>query len=179
VENELLPPSVIQGLMAISALKAGRTAAPEGEPIKPIRETFVQAVLGHVSEQVRAMIRLQLLTGARPGEIRCMRTIDIDRQGKVWIFRPAIHKTQHYGYRREIRIGPKAQEILKPFLNKLDLSEYHPDSIATSWPKCIARARKSGGAGASLVGGAESRLNLQTRTDAGRIHACLTLCRKC
>jgi len=124
VENEILPPSVHQGLMAVSALKAGRTAAPEGQPVRPVPEDYICPILDHVSPQVRAMVELQLLTGARPGEICSMRTIDIDRGGRVWIFRPESHKTQYRGHSREIRIGPKAQEVLKPFLNNLDLTAY-------------------------------------------------------
>jgi hypothetical protein len=36
--------------------------------------------------------------------------------GKVWIYRPQHHKTEHHGHTREIRMGPKAQEIIRPFL---------------------------------------------------------------
>ena len=36
---------------------------------------------------------------------------------------PSRHKTQNYGYTRTVYIGPRAQEIINPFL-KLDLSAY-------------------------------------------------------
>ena len=42
---------------------------------------------------------------------------------KVWIYTPTKHKTEHHGHTREIRIGPKAQEIIRPFL-KIDLQSY-------------------------------------------------------
>ena len=79
----------------------------------------MQAVLPHVSRQVAAMIQLQWLTGMRPGEVVQMRGGDLDRSGRVWIYRPGQHKVEHHELEREIAIGPKAREVLGPFL-KLD-----------------------------------------------------------
>ena len=45
-----------------------------------------------------------------------MRTCDIDRTGDVWVYEPHTHKNEHHGHPRKIAIGPKAQEILEPFL---------------------------------------------------------------
>jgi integrase len=69
------------------------------------------------------MADLQLLTGMRPGEVCAMRTCDLNMTGKVWVYSPAQHKTKHHGHTREIRIGPKAQAILAPFL-KTDVRAY-------------------------------------------------------
>jgi len=52
-----------------------------------------------------------------------MRTCDIDVTGKVWIYRPQAHKTEHHGKAREIYLGPRAQDILRPWL-KPDLQAY-------------------------------------------------------
>jgi hypothetical protein len=51
-----------------------------------------------------------------------LRPIDIDMQNPAcWIYRPARHKTEHHGHERTVFIGPKAQEVLHPFLGtKLD-----------------------------------------------------------
>ena len=65
------------------------------------------------------MVELQLLTGMRPGEACALRTGDIDRSGKVWIYKPPVHKTAYRGQVKEIRLGPKAQDLLTPML-KLD-----------------------------------------------------------
>ena len=62
------------------------------------------------------MIRLQLLTAARPGEICAMKAAELVMSGRVWMYEPAQHKTQHRGHRRRIPLGPKAQEIVRPFL---------------------------------------------------------------
>jgi integrase len=83
----------------------------------------VNATLPHVSAQVQAMIGLQLLTGMRSGEVCIMRTGDIDRTGKLWVYRPARYKTKYRGHAREVYLGPKAQQVLAPFL-KLDPIAY-------------------------------------------------------
>jgi integrase len=62
------------------------------------------------------MLRLQLLTGARSGEICVMRAVDIDMTGTIWLYRPHRHKTEHRGFGRVIPLGPRAQEIVKRYL---------------------------------------------------------------
>jgi integrase len=69
------------------------------------------------------MVQFQLLTGCRPGEACIIRGCDIDMTGRVWIFRPQGHKTEYKGFAREIFIGPKAQDIIKPWL-RTDLAGY-------------------------------------------------------
>lgn len=118
VENELVPPTVLEGLRAVAPLKKGRSAAPESPPVGPVPLADVEAVLPHVSRQVAAMIRLQLLTGMRPGEVVQMRPGDIDRTSAVWIYRPARHKTDYRGTERTIYLGPQAQAVVQPFLDR-------------------------------------------------------------
>jgi integrase len=133
VENELLAPSVYHGLLAVTGLKLGRTEARESEPIKPVDDATMEATIPHLTCVVAAMVRLQRLTGARPGEVCQLRTADIDRAGSVWIFKPAQHKTQHHGRPRVIAIGPRAQEVLLPFLKPLNPTAhiFNPaDSVA-------------------------------------------------
>ena len=45
-----------------------------------------------------------------------MRTIDVDTSGRVWIYTPESHKTEHHGRKRRIYLGPAAQENLRPWL---------------------------------------------------------------
>lgn len=123
VENELIPPTVYQGLQAVRGLAHGRTKAKESEPVKPVPEAFVDAVEGHVLPPVWAMIELQRLTGMRPGEVVRIRTCDIDTSGNVWIYRPPKHKNAHRGHNRQVYIGPQAQSVLRPWL-KTDLQAY-------------------------------------------------------
>lgn len=123
VENELLPPSSFHALQAVAGLRRGRSEARESEPVKPVPEHVVMETLKHLSATHQAMVRLQLYTGMRPGELCMMRTGDIDTSGKVWCYTPQRHKTEHHGHARTIWIGPKAQDVLRPFL-KPDLQAY-------------------------------------------------------
>lgn len=116
VENELIPPSVYHALQAVAGLRRGRSAAPESEPIKPVPDDVINVVLPHVNRYVAAMIQLQRVTGMRPGEVTIMRGRDLARTGKIWTYTPASHKTEHHGRERNIFLGPRAQEILRPFL---------------------------------------------------------------
>jgi integrase len=122
-ENELLPPSVYASLQAVQGLTRGRCAARETAPVRPVPEDHVTAVLPHVSGPVMAMVLVQRLTGCRPGEVVRMRGADLDTSGEVWLYLPAGHKTAHHGHQRVIAIGPRAQEVIRPFL-KADPAQY-------------------------------------------------------
>jgi integrase len=117
VENELLPASNWQALLAVKGLQAGRTTAKETPPVKPVSDAVFEATLPEIgSPQVRAMLELIRLTGARPGEVCIMRTADIDRTASPWEYRPQTHKTAHRGHERVISIGPRAQAVLADWL---------------------------------------------------------------
>jgi integrase len=116
VENELVPSAVHHGLKAVSGLRRGRSAARESEPVWPVAKADVEAIRPRVSRQVWAMIELQRLTGMRPGEVVQIRTADLDMAGAVWSYTPREHKTQHHGHERVVYLGPKAQEVLRPWL---------------------------------------------------------------
>ena len=113
VENEMVPPSIHHGLKAVSGLRSGRGDVRESKPIKPVPEEWVDAIQPLVSRQVWAIVRLQRLTGMRPGEVVSIRTGDVDATGKVWSYTPGSHKTEHHGKVRRIYFGPQAQAILQ------------------------------------------------------------------
>ncbi|MCI0366178.1 MAG: tyrosine-type recombinase/integrase [Phycisphaerales bacterium] len=123
VENELVPSAVFHGLQAVKGLRKGRSEVLESEPVRPVAAADIAAVQQLVPAAVCAMIQLQLRTGARPGEICIMRTADIETTGKVWLYRPHSHKTEHHEHERIIHIGPRAQTILRPWL-QANLSAY-------------------------------------------------------
>lgn len=116
VAEDLVDPSVWHGLQTLAPLKPGRSAATETDAVKPAPERGINTVLPLVPEPVAAMIRLQLLTGMRPGEVRIMRAIDLEMTGPVWRYRPEFHKTEHHGRLRIVHLGPQAQEVIRPFL---------------------------------------------------------------
>ncbi len=116
--EELYPGDSLAALSAVAGLEKGRSAAKEPPPILPVSREAVEATLPRLSPQVAAMVRLQLLTAARPGEICAIRPRDVDRSGPVWMYRPGSHKTEHHGRERVIALGPRAQEILRPWLER-------------------------------------------------------------
>ena len=123
VGEAIVPPSLHHGLIAVSGLRRGRADVRESEPVKPVPDAFVDAIRPHVPPQLWAMVELMRLSGMRPQEVCLMRTIDIDRSGRVWIFTPETHKTEHHGRERRIYLGPTAQEILRPWL-RMELTAY-------------------------------------------------------
>jgi len=78
VSHEMIPPSVHQSLSAVAGLRRGRTDERETEPVLPVAEGHVLAVLPYLSLTVAAMVRVQWLSGMRPGELVQMRPCDID-----------------------------------------------------------------------------------------------------
>jgi integrase len=144
VAEEFVPPTVLEGLRAVRGLQAGRTDAREGAPVLPVPEAFVEAVLPLASAQVAAMIRLQTLTGMRPGETCRMRTIDIDMTGAEWTYKPPRHKTAWRGKPRVIPLGPRAREILRPWL-RLGVEEFlfQPREVMADFRARQRLARKS------------------------------------
>lgn len=117
VENDLVSVGVLETLKAIRPLSLGRSDAKESTPKGPVSDEHVEKTLPYLTPTVAAMVSLQRLTGARPGEICGLRPVDLDSTNEVWEFRPPLHKTSHKGKERVIPIGPKAQAVLIPFLD--------------------------------------------------------------
>ena len=128
--QEMIPASVHQTLDTVEALKRGRTMAREGMKVLPVPTERIDAVRPFLNRQIEAVVDLQLLTGARPGEMLGIRQIDIEQRGhdgdgaSVWVYRPREHKNQFRGVERAIMLGPTAQEVLRPFLDGRDPEEY-------------------------------------------------------
>jgi integrase len=116
VENEMLPADALQRIKAVSGLRVGRDNVKPSRKVKPAPQGDIEAILPHLGAVVRAMVELQALTGMRPQEVRLIRTGWIDRSGELWIYRPIRHKTADLGKVREIPLGPRAQEVLMPWL---------------------------------------------------------------
>jgi integrase len=122
VEEEILPVNVFEALRCVRGLRKGRTSAREKQRIKPVPEAHYQAVLRHLPELVAVMVQIHRLSGCRSQDILSMRGIDLDTTGDVWEYRPASYKTMHLNedddpdLERVIYLGPKAQELLKPWL---------------------------------------------------------------
>lgn len=120
VSEELLTDATILAkLGSVMALEKDRSAARETQPVRPAPQAHVDAALPFMSKPVSAMVRLQLNCAARPGEICILRPCDITFGADgSWVYTPSRHKTEHEGNGRTIVLGPKAQEILRPYLDR-------------------------------------------------------------
>lgn len=118
VSVELVPPAVLQALETVPGLQRGRSAAREPAGVRSVPIKRVLATLRHIDPVVKAMVRFQLRTGCRAEEVMILRGCDLTRGERTWEYRPARHKTAWRGRERVIIIGPKAQLILKPFLDR-------------------------------------------------------------
>lgn len=118
VSKELVAPSIPQALREVPGLLKGRSGARESEPVLPVTEEAVNKTLPHLPKVVADMVRLQRLSGGRPEEICMLRPCDVDVSGDVWAYTPESHKTEHHEKRRVLFIGPRAQEVLRPYLSR-------------------------------------------------------------
>ena len=145
VSEELVGPTVHQALATVTGLQAGRTTAWEPDPVEPVEVPVVEAALPHLPPVVADMVRLQLLTGMRPGEVCGLKPIDVDRSKEVWAYRPASHKTQHHGKARTVFVGTEAQAVLGPYL------ENRPADAFCFSPKEAERQRRAAATAARVT----------------------------
>jgi integrase len=116
VSHELVPESVVDRLWSVESLRAGRSEAREPDEVEPVPIEHVEEVLPLLPRPVAAMVRLQLLTGCRVGEVVAVRGCDLTVGDPTWEYRPTDHKNAWRGQDRVIPLGPKAQAVLRGFL---------------------------------------------------------------
>ena len=102
----------------LAGLKKGRSIARETRPVECVEDAVVEATLPHLPTIVADMVRLQRLTGMRPGEICSLRPCDVFKSDDVWQYVPDEHKTEHHEKNRVIVLGPRAQKLLKSYLDR-------------------------------------------------------------
>lgn len=144
VEEELVPPMALVALRAVRGLCAGRTAARESVKVRPVSDEHVDAIRPFVGRQVWAMVELQRWSGMRPGEVCVIRTGDVAVKDGVWEFRPVEHKMEHAERERVVYLGPRAQEVIRPWL-RLVLEEYlfSPREAASDRARSLREGRKT------------------------------------
>ncbi len=157
---QMIPGSVPADLATVAGLQAGRTEAPEPEDVSPVPLADVAATLPHLSAVVAAMVRVQLHSGCRAGEVMRMTTGEVARGQGTWTYRPGRHKGTWRGKGRVIPLGPRAVEALAPFLkpDSPDAYVFAPEEAARmAWasrsaarmtkPSAAELARRSTGPG--------------------------------
>jgi integrase len=119
--EELVPGETALALKTVQGLQKDRTPAREKDPVGPVADEEVDAVLPIVSDLVANVIRTMRLTGARPGEVLAMTAEEIDRSDpSCWVYRPADHKCTHKNKDRAVMIGARAQEVILPRILKTE-----------------------------------------------------------
>lgn len=150
----LIPAAVYDALKLVEQLRAGRTAAPDRDRKKPATDAQVEATIPHLcprdparAARVAAMIRVQRLTGMRPGEICALSKGDIDTAGDVWRYTVGrTNKNLHRGKAQVYYLGPKAVALLKPHLDGAPERGPIFGETPMSYGKCILYASVKAGA---------------------------------
>lgn len=130
VAREMVTVSQWEALKTIEPLREGELSY-ETEDVVPVDLAIVEATMPFLPPRIAAMVRLQMLTGARPSEICRIRGVEISREGVireargklihlgefgVWVYSPVDHKNRSKGKSRNLIVGPQAQAILLPWL---------------------------------------------------------------
>ena len=141
--RRLVPKGKRGELRAVEPLRYGQ-AQRESKEREDIAREIVERTLPFLLPVYRAIIRILLLTGARPSEILRLKVGDIDRSNpKIWVYRPVQHKTARKKKHRTLVFGAKEQAILLPYMDKKDQNSavFAPaDAIAER--KAVQRASR-------------------------------------
>lgn len=144
VEEEIVPPAVVAALREVPGLRKGSGVARETAKVRPVDWEEVLPVLQYISPVVGSMVDLQWWTGMRSSNICDMRRGEIDISKDVWEYTPGKHKTQHHDKDLVVMLGPRAQQILAPFMNREDAEFMFSPQEADTQRRAAARAaRKS------------------------------------
>jgi integrase len=131
-------------LKCVEPLRRGHCDAYEAEPVKPVSDTDIEKTLPFLPQVIADMVRLQRLIGCRPGELVQIKPSMVDQSKDVWTITIDDHKNAWRGKERLIAVGPKAQEVLRPYLER-GLSQYcfSPKEAMEQRTKARTQARKT------------------------------------
>ena len=109
-----VPAEIAAELRLIEPLRAGYAVSDDRPKKRSVSPADVKAALPHMTPMIRDMVQVQLLTGARPQEVRIMRAGDFEKiDASLWHYRPREFKTEHLEDGKIISCGPKAIKILR------------------------------------------------------------------
>ena len=145
VEEELAKTNV-HALREVKPLPKGEPGTFDHPPREDVPDDVVRRTLQFITSfTVKAMIILQRLIGARPGEIFRMRVGDIDRTrgNGLWYYKPGSYKTERYVGDIEFPLGIPEQKLLEPLLigKKPDAAVFSP-RVAMQERNAVRRANR-------------------------------------
>lgn len=142
--KKIVPPSSWHAVDVVENLKLGRSKARETSKVTAADEWSVDRTLEVMPPTLWRMVMLHRLAGFRSTELCIMRPCDIDRSTDVWIYTPEWHKEQHLDQSRRIPLGPVAQWILAPLLERDGTSYcFKPAEVLQERWHAMRSARKS------------------------------------
>jgi integrase len=137
--RQLVPPHHGITLRSVRALREGE-GGRETDPRQPVAAEVVAATLPHCGRVLGAMIRFQQSTGCRPQDVCRLTPGRVSRSPSeilypmprlavsafadestgrlLWVYCPERHKGRKLGRPRIIVVGPEAQTVLAPFLDR-------------------------------------------------------------
>jgi len=123
VSRGVVAAAVADALAHVPQLVPGRTAAAPRKVVTSAPDADLAAAIPHLHHLpdrqriLEGIVRLQLATGMRPGEVLELRPEDLDRSREPWLYRPPSGgKTYHLEKARKVWIGPAGRALLLPFL---------------------------------------------------------------
>jgi integrase len=116
----LVPMGSYQNLRSVRAVPRSAREVRHTRKVQPAAWEDVRAVVRQLGEPVRSMLLLQWWSGMRSGEVRIIRSSDIDRDGPTWLYRPEQSKSDWREGAEEaprvVPLGPKCQAVLSHHL---------------------------------------------------------------
>ncbi|MCA9136211.1 MAG: tyrosine-type recombinase/integrase, partial [Planctomycetales bacterium] len=142
VSVELIEFDVYNKLTTLEHLKRGYTTAREQVAREPVPLADIAATVAELTPVLAAMVRIQLATGMRSGEVCRMRPCDIDKSGPEWIYRQAIHKTAQHGIQKAVPIVGYAREVLTDYMNRHSESYCFSPAESDEWHRSMRRNKR-------------------------------------
>ncbi len=129
---------ILTGLKTVAPVRMGD--APESGTRGAVDDANINATVEYLPPVLVALVQFQRLTGCRPSEACRVNMGEITRESEsLWVYRPAKHKGQWRGKIREIFIGSRGIELLRPWLRADGLPLFSPRLSA----KCPDAKRSS------------------------------------
>lgn len=95
----------------------------ESEKRTAVGVADVDKTIPFLPAELQPLVRLQLLCGARAGELLTMRRSEISRTVEPWAYSPAQHKGTWRGGVRVIYFGPRARAILRDVFGTVEADD--------------------------------------------------------
>lgn len=110
--EKLLSPAQVAELTLLEPLRYGRSRAKERADGVIVTLEMILRILPELSAAVRSMVRIQWLTGMRPGEVVSMKWFELTDLDSCTVYRPTQHKTKHHNRSRVIVLASETMQLI-------------------------------------------------------------------